>query len=313
MKASPRLALAALALAGWGLSARAQPARPKILGVAQVAFYVHDMALARAFYGGFLGYEEWHTLTNPDGSLRAALFKIDDRQSIELVPEIAPHTDRLVHVSLETDDAEAMRAYLQSRGVAVPASVTRGTTTVAFFTVRDPDGHQIEFVQYEPDSMVIRDFGKHLPEGRISTHMSHAGIMVHNLAAAQRFYGGILGCVEIWRGSGNGRTLSWVNMRVPDGTDWVEFMLYAQMPSLAHVGVDHHLCLLVPNVDDAARILSVRALPAGATFSAKPITGTDRKRQIHAFDPDGSRVEIMEPAPPDGVRAASSTAPPPAG
>lgn len=304
--------LGVLALTGLGAAGRADPPRPKILGVAQVAFYAHDVALARQFYGGFLGYEEWYTLKNPDGSLRAALFKIDDAQSIEIVPEVAPHTDRLNHIALQTDDAEAMRVYLGFHGWTVPDRVTRGTTTTAYFTVKDPDGHTVEFTQFSPSSLFARDAGRHLPPTRVSNHMSHAGIMVHNLAAAQKFYRDLLGCVETWRGSGNGKTLSWVNMRVPDGTDWVEFMLYAKMPSLAHVGVSHHFCLLVPNVDDAAKVLSARTLPPGATFSAKAITGTDRKRQIHAFDPDGSRVEIMEPAPPDGVPAASSTAPPPA-
>ncbi|HEX3728987.1 MAG TPA: VOC family protein [Opitutaceae bacterium] len=306
----PRLLLAA-ALAASAL--RADVARPKILGVAQAAYYVHDLAQARKFYCDFLGYQEWYTLTNPDGSAKAALIKIGDHQSLELVPEVAAHTDRFNHIALEVDDAEAMRQHLRSHGVEVADHITKGTTTVGYFTAKDPDGHLLEFVQYGPDSLVIRDTGKHMPATRISAHMSHAGIMVHNLAAAQAFYRDLLGCVEIWRGSGNGKTLSWVNMRVPDGTDWVEFMLYAKMPSLAHVGVSHHICLLVPDVAQAGAILKSRALPAGAQLSADPITGTDRKRQIHCFDPDGTRVEIMEAAPPDGIPAASSTAPPPAG
>src|SRR6185436_7959500 len=42
---------------------------------------------------------------------------------------------------------------------------------------------------------------------------------------ARSFYGGILGFEEIWRGSAaSSPTLSWVNMRVPDGTDYLEFM-----------------------------------------------------------------------------------------
>jgi hypothetical protein len=54
-----------------------------------------------------------------------------------------------------------------------------------------------------------------------------------------------------------------------------------------------------------------RPLPPGAQLSTKFLVGTDRKRQIHAFDPDGTRIEIMEPAPPDGVPAPLSPAPPP--
>ncbi len=40
-------------------------------------------------------------------------------------------------------------------------------------------------------------------------------------------------------------------------------------------------------------------------------TGVNRKRQLNLWDPDGTRVEIMEPRTVDGVPAPSSTAPPP--
>jgi len=297
-----------------GLSpGRAQDAalRPHILGVAQVALYVHDLAASRSFYRDFLGYEEAFTLKNPDGSLRSALFKIGDRQTVELIPEVAPATDRLNHIALETDDAEAMRTYLKSRGIVVPEHVTKGQVTTAYFTVTDPDGHTVEFAQYGPESGMARDAGRHLPAARISEHMSHAGIMVRHLDAALKFYGDILGCAEIRRGSGNGKVLSWVNLRVPDGTDWVEFMLYAGTPTLAKIGVNHHFCLLVPDAAKAAEILGRRPLPPGARLLPEVSVGNDHKRKAQAYDPDGTRLEFMEPRTVDGLPAPSSTAPPP--
>jgi lactoylglutathione lyase len=313
-----RLIVAAGLTLGLGIaSARSQdgaaPARPRILAVSQVALYVHDINASRKFYHDFLGFDESLTLLRPDGTLRAALIKINDRQSIELLPENAPNTDRLNHIALETDDAEGMRLYLKSRGFKVPDHVTQSEINSANFWIDDPDGHPVEFQQYLPDSWVVRDTGRHLPDTRISTQMSHAGVMVRHLDAAAKFYGDILGCAEVWRGSGNGKVLSWVNMRVADGTNWVEFMLYDnRMPILlSRIGVNHHFCLIVPDVAAAARILAGRPLPPGATLSTKILVGTDHKRQIHAFDPDGTRVEIMEPGPVDGVAAPSSTAPPP--
>ncbi len=287
------------------------PARPRILGVAQVAFYVHDIEIARKFYRDFLGYEEPMALKNPDGSLRAALIKIDDRQTVQLIPEIAPGTDRLNHISLETDDAEAMRLYLKSKGIVVPDQVTKGLVTAAFFQVKDPDGHTVEFMQFAPDSWTLRDAGQHLPGTRLSLHMSHAGLMVRHLDAAIKFYGDVLGCTETWRGSGDGKQLSWVNMKVPDGTDWVEFMLYENMPAIDRIGTNHHFCLVVPDVAKVAEILGRRPLPTGAVFSTSILTGSDHKRQIHAYDPDGTRIEIMEPRAVDGLPAPSSTVPPP--
>jgi lactoylglutathione lyase len=286
-------------------------ARPKILGLAQVALYVHDIAASRRFYHDFLGFDESCTLLRPNGTLRAALIKINDRQSIELLPENAPDTDRLNHIALETDDVEGMRRYLKSKGYPVPDHVTVSEINSTNFWVNDPDGHPVEFQQYQPDSWVVRDTGRHLPGTRIARHMSHAGVMVRHLDAALKFYGDVLGCSELWRGSGNGKVLSWVMMKVPDGSDWVEFMLYNLPPPLAKIGVNHHFCLVVPDVAKAAEVLSGRPLPPGAQLATKILIGTDRKRQIHAFDPDGTRVEIMEPGTFDGQPAPSSTAPPP--
>jgi lactoylglutathione lyase len=40
-------------------------------------------------------------------------------------------------------------------------------------------------------------------------------------------------------------------------------------------------------------------------------TGVNRKRQVNLFDPDGTRVELMEANTVDGQPAPSSTLPPP--
>jgi len=39
--------------------------------------------------------------------------------------------------------------------------------------------------------------------------------------------------------------------------------------------------------------------------------GVNRKRQINLYDPDGTRIELMEPNTVDGQPAPSSTAPAP--
>src|SRR3954469_23628018 len=104
----------------------AQPPRPKITGVAHIALAVHDVDKARTFYKDFLGYGEPFKLDNPDGSLSLTFIKVNDRQYIELFPEKAPNTDRLLHISIQVDDAEAMRRYLASKDVKVPPKVPKG-------------------------------------------------------------------------------------------------------------------------------------------------------------------------------------------
>ncbi|MGH9661342.1 MAG: VOC family protein, partial [Bryobacteraceae bacterium] len=104
----------------------AAQSRPRILGLAHVALRVGDIEKSRAFYKNFLGYTEPFKLDNSDGTLALTFIKINDRQYVELFPGLTPGADRLHHISIETDDAEAMRVYLKSRGVSVPDRVPKG-------------------------------------------------------------------------------------------------------------------------------------------------------------------------------------------
>jgi catechol 2,3-dioxygenase-like lactoylglutathione lyase family enzyme len=279
--------------------------RPRILGVAHIALYSHDIEKSRTFYTGLLGWQEPYSLKNPDGSLSMTFFKINDRQYVELSPEQEPGTDRLMHIALETDNAEQLRAYLASRGVKVPDRVTKGRIGNTSFTVTDPDQHTVEFVQYEPDGWSMREKGKFMDDRRVGTHMAHVGIIVYALEPAMKFYRDILGCQEIWRGSSNQKTLSWVNMRVADGTDWVEFMLYDQFPDLRQLGVFHHIGLEEPDV--AKSLARFEASPARQSYTRPVDARGTPPHQVQVYDPDGSRTEAMTPANPGRT---SSTAPP---
>lgn len=285
--------------------------RPPITGVSHIALYAHDVNKSRAFYKDFLGFAEPFSLTNKDGSLRVTWIKINDRQSIELFPEKEAGSDRLNHVSLETSDAEAMRAYLASRGVKVPEKVGQGRIGNLNFNITDPDGHTVEIVQYAPDSWTVREKGKFMPEGRISTHMTHVGILVGELEPTLKFYRDILDGRETWRGGRDAKQLSWVNVKLPDTDDYVEFMLYAELPTPDKRGKQHHLCLVVPDIEKTKAILDQRAAHAGYTRPMEIATGINRKRQLNLWDPDGTRVELMEPRTVDGLPAPASTAPPP--
>ena len=193
--------------------------RPRITGVAHYAIFVADVAKARSFYKDFLGYGEPYDLKNPDGTFSMTFIKINERQYVEIFPEKEAMSDRLNHTSVETDDIEGMRAYLQSKGITVPENKGKNRIGNMSFTIKDPDGHGVEFVQYMPGSFTLREAGKFAGPERISTRMAHFGIIVGALEPAIKFYHDILGFEETWRGSKDGKQLSWVNMKVPDGDD----------------------------------------------------------------------------------------------
>jgi lactoylglutathione lyase len=310
MKSRAFLKLAALFIVAMAGRTQ-QPSRPKILGVAHIALYAADYQKSRAFYHDFLGFEEPYSLSNPDGTPSMTFFKINERQYIELFPEATPNSDRLNHISIETDNAEAMRQYLASRGVKVPAAVGKGRIGNSNFNIKDPDGHTVEIVQYEPGGWTVREKGKHLSETRASKHMMHVGIIVLDLDAAMKFYRDVLGFSEFWRGSSSGTELSWVNLRVPDGEDYIEFMLAKEAPGADRRGSMHHLCLEVPDMQTAVAALEAKSYRKQYTRTLETRTGVNRKRQTNLFDPDGTRTELMEPVTIDGKPTPSSTAPPP--
>jgi catechol 2,3-dioxygenase-like lactoylglutathione lyase family enzyme len=298
-------------LATAGLAGAAGVERPKILGVAHISLFAHDYEASRAFYHDFLGFDEPFSLKKPDGSPSMTFFKVNDRQYIELSPEKEPNTDRLNHYAIETTDAEAMRRYLASQRVTVPDHVRKGRIGNLNFMIKDPEGHNIEIVQYPADGWTMREKGKHMPDARISKRMMHVGIIVTNLDSELKFYTDVLGFRETWRGSHSGKVLSWVNLRVPDGEDYVEFMLFKEPPAPDKRGTSHHLALEVP--DAAASVVKLGAKPYRRKYSRaiEVRTGINRKRQVNLFDPEGTRTELMEAHTVDGTPAPSSQAPPP--
>ncbi|WP_353070206.1 VOC family protein [Tunturibacter empetritectus] len=293
-------------------SAQTAPLRPRILGISHVGFFVSDLPKALDFWHGLLGYDELYDLRNPDGTVHIAFIKINDHQHVELFNQ-QPLTDsgHLNHIAFTVSNAEQMRRYLASRGVTVDSKVSNGKIGDLNFEIKDPDGNLIEFVEPQPDGMEARNAGKFLPATRISDSIYHLGFLVGSSEKSIKFYGEVLGFHEFWRGSSNGTQLSWIDMQVPDGNDYVEFMLYRDLPAPDKRGGQEHISLLVPDV--AKSIATLEARPAFESYG-KPIaphTGVNGKRQVNLFDPDGTRAELMESDTANGKPVPPSTAPPP--
>ena len=218
------------------------------------------------------------------------------------------------HLCFSVSNVEQMRTYLRAKGINVkPGNGGKTRTGDYAFEIKDPDGTLIEFLQSLPTGMEMQDAGKFMPPTRVSDAIYHVGFLVGNLDKSLAFYEGVLGFKETWRGSSNGRELSWVNLQVPDGKDYIELMLYDKEPS--GFGTKNHVSLLVPDLLTA--IANLEARPASKTYLAtygKPLdmhVGKNGKRQVNLYDPDGTRVELMEAHTVDGNPVPSSTAPPP--
>jgi catechol 2,3-dioxygenase-like lactoylglutathione lyase family enzyme len=287
----PRTSVLAAALLAAVVPAGAAE-RPPVLGVSHIAFQVSDVARARAFYTDLLGYDEWYRSGEASRPARVG-FLINDRQYVEVVPGLAAgRDDRLDHVAFETTDVAAMRSYLEAKGVKTAESAVDAAGD-RVLRVADPDGHAVEFVQH---ASATRVRPAEAPGARrISPRLLHVGLTIAFPAAADRFYKDVLGFSEIWRGGREESRTDWINMKVPDGTDYLEYMLVSGPVDRDRLGTLHHAALLVPDIQ--AALETVRARPGGrdARTVRAPQVGRNNRWQLNLYDPDGSRVELMEP------------------
>ena len=263
--------------------------RPPIVGLAHIGLFVSDIGNADKFYGHVLGYDHF-SLNAPDGGLILNYYKVNDHQYIEIYPGLKGDEDRLSHVAFETTDVRRLRDYLASKGVQAPAAVREGRDHNLSIMVNDPEGRHIEFVQYMPGSLHSSKNGQLLPTTRVSDHMIHAGFVVHDRAAEDRFYKDILGFKVMWHGGMTDNKTDWVDMRVPDGSDWLEYMLGVKNPSPKTRGVMNHFALGVESIQPAYQ----KVLAHGGKPPQPPKMGRDGKWQLNLYDPDLTRVELME-------------------
>ncbi|MGD1107559.1 MAG: VOC family protein, partial [Terracidiphilus sp.] len=88
--------------------------------------------------------------------------------------------------------------------------------------------------------------------------------------------------------------IDWVMMQVPNGTDWIEYMLYLpDRPTRAQLGSADHFAPGVVSVAQLQRRLEQRGWKP-APGKNPQVLGVDGKLQLDLTDPTGTRVEFME-------------------
>jgi catechol 2,3-dioxygenase-like lactoylglutathione lyase family enzyme len=279
--------LAAVAIAVVHLGVQpAQPARPPVFGISHVAIQVSDLGKARAFYGELLGFAEKAPRLE-----HAAIFLVNGRQRLIVRDGLPPSRDeRFLGLAFETELA-TMRTRLAERRITVSAPRDDAEAGGTRIDVADPDGHPLVFVEHKEANEIPASADR-----RISRRILHAGLTVKDAAAADTFYKDALGFSETWRGGRPEGAINWINMRVPDGTDYLEYMLFpAAPPDRRQLGSAHHVALLVQDIQQALETVRARTRPDDPNHRATPQIGVNRRWQLNVFDPDGTRVEFMEP------------------
>ncbi len=281
------------------LSGAAQT-RPAILGISHMAVYTSDAAKAEHFYVQQIGLKKGDDPERSDG----ARYWVNEEQFIEVLPLPADAgVNRLDHLAYITASAEKLRVYLGGHGVTVPDAVQHASDGSAWFEVKDPEGNKVQFVQPPAKELGTKDMAKLYeitgadPIGR---RIIHVGMLVGSKEKEDAFYRELLGFRPYWHGGMQPDKTDWVSQEVPEGGDWLEYMMTSGpsgsgIPaeiSQKQLGVLDHFSLGVVNMEKAVTKLASEDRLGGE--APRPQLGKDGKWQFNMYDPDLVRVELME-------------------
>jgi len=260
--------------------------RPKITAIDHVAFYTTAPDGVRKVYADTLGLG----VATPIESGETVRY-LAGKQWVGYSPAADPKaTDRMDHVAFTTENIVALRRYLIEKGIKAPQIEGRSDHSLTL-TVNDPEGHKIEFVEHSKDESIPAP-----PASAVSHRMIHAGFLVYHRDAEDHFYREILGFRPYWHGGMKDDRTDWVSLQVPDGTDWLEYMLnQPEHPDLQLTGVMNHISFGVSDMAKAQALLESHGWKTHGEEHAQ--MGRDGKRQLNVFDPDHTRIELMEFTP----------------
>ncbi len=256
--------------------------RPPITGVARVQIFVTNVAAAEDFYEKKLRLP---AASSECAAEFAACLMLNSHQQVQLLaaPSPAP-VDLIARIAFATTDVVQMRRYLISKGLT-PTAFSISADHSQQFDVPDPEGHVIAFVQLPTATRYI------VADGQTSARLIHSGFIVKDSEKEDHFYKDILGFHLYWQGGMKDGERSWVGMQVPDGTDWVEYMLNIAPDASHHtIGVMNHIALGVTDI----KAVKEQLVKNGWKPLEEPKLGRDGKWQLNLYDPDDTRVEFME-------------------
>jgi catechol 2,3-dioxygenase-like lactoylglutathione lyase family enzyme len=256
--------------------------RPLIFGIDHVAFYTTDPDRVKKLYHGVLGLAQASAI-EPGGGER---FMVGTQWVGYSAAPDSGEMNRMDHVAFSTDDAVTLRRYFAAKGIK-PSGLQDFLDHSKSFFVNDPEGNRIEFVERASRSSVDP-----FPSA-VSRRLIHAGFVVHDRDLEDHFYRDVLGFHLYWHGGMHDDKTDWVAMQLPDGTDWLEYMLNQPAhPDRKTIGVMNHISLGVNDMKNAQSLLESHGWKPHGDERAQ--LGKDGKWQLNLYDPDLTRIELME-------------------
>lgn len=255
-----------------------------------MCIFSHDLGATDNFYARVLGATKGADPQDPAG----IRYYFSPTQFVEVLPLPPEHTiSRMACVAYGTADASALRLYLRAHGVDNTSELRNGSDGSRWFDAKDPEGNEVQFIQSGRAPVLP-------PSAQpIANRIIHVGYLVHSRDAEDHFYREVLGFRPYWFGAMQPDHVDWISQQVPDGHDWLEYMMVGDGSDSPvsrvderQLGVLNHFSLGVRNMEEA-----VTTLIQQDRLSPRhdgPQMGKDGKWQANLYDPDGTRVELME-------------------
>ena len=241
-------------------------ASPDLAGIAHIALRVQNLDASVSFYER-LGFVEAFTLSR-NNQVYEAFIKINDRQFIELYPATPEHAQiGFLHLCYEGKDLTAAHEFYVQHGLMPTAVKTAGAGNL-LFTMSGPASptgpENMEYTQYQPGSLHMKDAGLHLGENRVASRMLSVTLAVDDPVAARELYVAKAGFVPRQDGA----------LALPGGSGEAIELMPAQT-----LGFHSRITLGADVVAKAEAMLKAKAVPL-----------TKKDAVITVKDPDGNEV-----------------------
>ncbi len=317
-------------------------AEPIVQAVATIGITVGDLDRAIDFYSGVLDFETVSESEHAGDAIerlsgvfaarcRVARLRLGD-EFIDLTEYLAPEglpipadsrsNDRwFQHIAIVVSDIDRAYTHLRSHGVRHASSGpqrlpewNQSAAGISAFYFKDPEGHVLEVIHFPPGK---GDPRWQAPTDRLFLGIDHTAIVVADTERSLSFYRGALG-MTIVGGSENygteqehlnhifGARLRITTLKAASGPG-VELLEYLAPTDGRDYPRDARACDLIhwqtvlaaPDPRIAAPVVR---FGGGRWISPGDVPDTDGRRALHARDPDGHAVLVVQGPGPSASR-----------
>jgi len=127
--------------------------------------------------------------------------------------------DMLAEVSFDVQDLEELEKIFKKNKIRHESD--RRTGVLTMIRVKDPEGHQLAFLDLEAARKYHAYYSKNTQDSALKEKILHAGFVVKDRERMDQFYKDVLEFHVYWHGGMHDDETNWADMQVREGTEWI--------------------------------------------------------------------------------------------